>query len=86
MYVGDVVHHPPYGLVAKNFRSIAAGEVIVVRITVAVDDRLAELLEAAQVEPRKRAKTRINRANKAKRLEAKKKRGQVKAARGKVEW
>lgn len=48
--------------------------------------RLAELLEAAQVEPRKRAKTRINRANKAKRLEAKKKRGQVKAKRGKVEW
>jgi ribosome-associated protein len=48
--------------------------------------RLVELLEAAQVEPRKRAKTRVNRANKAKRLEAKKKRGQVKAARGKVEW
>ena len=48
--------------------------------------RLAALLEDAQVEPKRRARTRINRANKAKRLEAKKKRGTVKANRGKVEW
>jgi ribosome-associated protein len=48
--------------------------------------RLAALIEAAEAEPKKRAKSRVNRANKAKRLEAKKKRGQVKAARGKVDW
>jgi len=48
--------------------------------------RLAELIEAAQVEPKKRAKTRLNRVGKEKRLEGKKKRGTVKANRGKVDW
>jgi ribosome-associated protein len=48
--------------------------------------RLAALLEQAQVEPRMRAKSRVNRTNKEQRIRAKKVRGQVKAGRGKVEW
>jgi ribosome-associated protein len=48
--------------------------------------RLVELLEQALVEPKKRAKTRLNRANKQQRLEGKKKRGAVKAGRGKIDW
>ena len=47
--------------------------------------RLAELLEAAQKMPEKRKKSRLNRVGKAKRLKSKKQRGQVKAARGKVQ-
>jgi ribosome-associated protein len=49
-------------------------------------ERLAELIEAAQREPKKRARSRVNRANKEQRIQAKKQRGQVKAGRGKVEW
>ncbi len=48
--------------------------------------RLAGLLEQAQVEPKKRAKTRVNRANKEKRIKSKKARGTIKANRGKVDW
>jgi ribosome-associated protein len=48
--------------------------------------RLAELIAEAQVEPKKRAKTRVNRVGKVQRLKAKKARGTVKANRGKVEW
>ncbi len=48
--------------------------------------RLAEMLAQAQEEPKKRAKTRINRVGKVKRLQSKKKRGAVKANRGKVDW
>jgi ribosome-associated protein len=48
--------------------------------------RLAALVEAALVEPKKRAKTRINRANKEQRIKSKKARGAVKAGRGRVEW
>jgi ribosome-associated protein len=48
--------------------------------------RLAELIAQAQVEPKKRAKTRVNRVGKVQRLKAKKARGTVKANRGKVEW
>ena len=48
--------------------------------------RLAALLEQAQVEPKKRAKTRVNRVGKEQRIKAKKARGTVKATRGKVEW
>lgn len=47
-------------------------------------ERLAELLEEAQNLPRKRAKTRVNRVGKEKRLKGKKLRGAVKAGRGKV--
>lgn len=49
-------------------------------------ERLAELIEAALVEPKKRARTTVNRPGKVKRLASKKARGTVKATRGKVEW
>ena len=48
--------------------------------------RLADLMEKAQVEPKKRAKTRVNRANQEARIKGKKVRGTIKANRGKVEW
>jgi len=48
--------------------------------------RLAALVEAALVEPKKRAKSRVNRIGKEQRLKAKKARGTVKAGRGRVEW
>ncbi len=48
--------------------------------------RLAELIEEALREPKKRAKSRVNRVGKVKRLKAKKSRGAVKASRGKVDW
>lgn len=46
--------------------------------------RLSELLREAATLPIKRAKTRLNRVGKAERLEGKKKRGAVKAGRGRV--
>ena len=46
--------------------------------------RLAALIEDAFRLPEKRAKSRLNRINKGERLEGKKKRGAVKAGRGKV--
>ncbi|WP_068071079.1 alternative ribosome rescue aminoacyl-tRNA hydrolase ArfB [Novosphingobium lentum] len=48
--------------------------------------RLAEMLEDAQNLPVKRAKSRLNRVGKAARLDGKKKRGVVKAGRGKVSF
>ncbi len=48
--------------------------------------RLAELLAEAQVEPKKRARTRVNRVGKEQRIKSKKARGTVKANRGKVDW
>lgn len=48
--------------------------------------RLAELIEEAFKLPEKRAKSRLNRINKTERLEGKKKRGAVKAGRGKVRF
>ena len=48
--------------------------------------RLAALIEQALVEPKKRAKTRLNRVGKVERLKSKKARGAVKATRGRVEW
>jgi ribosome-associated protein len=45
--------------------------------------KLAALLEDAQTEPKKRARTRLNRVGKAERLKVKKVRGAVKANRGK---
>ena len=47
-------------------------------------ERLAELIVEAHKLPEKRAKSRLNRVGKAARLEGKKKRGAVKAGRGKV--
>lgn len=49
-------------------------------------ERLARLLNDAIIEPKRRAKTRVNRVGKVKRLKSKKARGVVKANRGKVEW
>ena len=46
--------------------------------------RLAELITEAHKLPEKRAKSRLNRIGKTARLEGKKKRGAVKAGRGKV--
>ena len=48
--------------------------------------RLGELIEEAFNLPEKRAKTRLNRINKGERLEGKKKRGAVKAGRGRVQF
>ncbi|RJY09413.1 alternative ribosome rescue aminoacyl-tRNA hydrolase ArfB [Aurantiacibacter aquimixticola] len=48
-------------------------------------ERLAELIESALKEPKKRAKTRVNRVGKRKRLASKKAHGQKKALRGKVD-
>jgi ribosome-associated protein len=45
--------------------------------------KLAALLEEAQTEPKRRAKTRLNRVGKTERLKVKKVRGTVKANRGK---
>jgi ribosome-associated protein len=47
--------------------------------------RLAALIEAAHALPAKRARTRVNRLNKAERLAGKKRRAAVKAGRGKVD-
>ncbi|WP_338447028.1 alternative ribosome rescue aminoacyl-tRNA hydrolase ArfB [Pelagerythrobacter marensis] len=52
----------------------------------AARERLAALLRDALTPPRKRAKSRVNRVGKVKRLKAKKARGAVKAGRGKVDW
>ena len=48
--------------------------------------RLVEMLEAAQREPKIRAKSRLNRIGKEARLQSKKKHGTTKANRGKVDW
>jgi ribosome-associated protein len=48
--------------------------------------RLAELIEQALIEPKKRAKTRLNRVGKEQRIKSKKARGTVKANRGRVDW
>ena len=47
-------------------------------------EKLEALLEDAHRQPKKRAKTRLNRVGKTKRLAGKKARGAVKANRGKV--
>ena len=50
----------------------------------AARDKLEQLLAKAHEQPKKRAKSRINRVGKAQRLKAKKARGDLKAKRGKV--
>lgn len=47
-------------------------------------ERLSELLTQAEKLPEKRAKSRLNRVGKVKRLKSKKQRGAVKAGRGRV--
>ena len=48
-------------------------------------EKLGDLLEEAHRQPKRRAKTRVNRVGKAQRLKRKKARGQVKAKRGRVD-
>ena len=48
--------------------------------------RVLALIEQAQVEPKRRAKSRVNRVGKEQRIRSKKARGTVKVSRGKVEW
>lgn len=48
--------------------------------------RLAELLEQAQLRPRRRRPTKPSKAAKARRIDTKKSRGVVKAARGKISF
>ncbi|WP_179379049.1 alternative ribosome rescue aminoacyl-tRNA hydrolase ArfB [Jannaschia marina] len=48
-------------------------------------ERLVALVRAATVKPKKRVKTRVSANQKRKRLEAKRRRGEVKALRGGVE-
>jgi ribosome-associated protein len=48
-------------------------------------DRLAELVRAASVKPKRRVRTRVSASQKRKRVEAKKRRGEVKALRGGVD-
>ncbi|MBO9498150.1 MAG: aminoacyl-tRNA hydrolase [Novosphingobium sp.] len=66
-------------LTARNHRTQEANRVD-------ARQRLTELLEQAQREPKKRAKTRLNRVGKEARLQSKKKHGATKASRGKIEW
>ena len=49
-------------------------------------ERLVGLIEQALVEPKKRAKSRVNRVGKEQRIKSKKARGTVKATRGRVDW
>lgn len=48
--------------------------------------RLAGLVEQALIEPKKRARSRVNRVGKEQRIKSKKARGTVKVNRGKVDW
>ncbi len=49
-------------------------------------ERLADLIAKAETEPARRKKSQLNRVGKQARLEGKKRRGSVKANRGKVDW
>ena len=66
-------------LAARNFRTQEANRAD-------ARDRLAALLREAHNLPEKRAKSRLNRVGKAARLDSKKRRGTVKAGRGKVSF
>ncbi len=66
-------------LTAREYRTQEANRT-------AARDRLGAMIEQAFHEPKKRAKSRVNRVGKVKRLQSKKKRGEVKANRGKVDW
>ncbi|WP_407641302.1 alternative ribosome rescue aminoacyl-tRNA hydrolase ArfB [Alteripontixanthobacter maritimus] len=70
---GDIV------LTARNYRTQEANRTD-------ARNRLAELLNEALKQPKTRAKTRVNRIGKVKRLKGKKARGDLKTKRGKVEW
>ena len=69
--------------VYHRFRELA-GTRMTGKGEIVLTERLAELVREAHRLPEKRAKTRLNRIGKTQRLEGKKKRGAVKAGRGKV--
>jgi len=75
-------------------RMTAKGEIVIAARRFRTQDanredaraRLAALVEQALVEPKTRAKTRVNRVGKEQRIKAKKARGTIKANRGRVDW
>ncbi len=52
----------------------------------AARERLADMVKAALIVPKKRRKTKPSKGAKRRRLDAKKQRGQIKKGRGKVRW
>lgn len=66
-------------ITAKEFRTQEANRA-------QAREKLEALLTEAHRQPKKRAKSRVNRVGKVQRLKAKKARGEVKANRGKVDW
>jgi len=64
---------------ARRFRTQDANRVDARR-------RLAEMIAAAHIAPRKRKPTRVSKAAKAKRVERKRQRSAIKQARGKVDF
>jgi ribosome-associated protein len=64
-------------LTARRFRTQEANRVD-------ARERLAAMLRAAEVEPARRAKTRVNRVGKESRIREKKSRGAIKAGRSRV--
>ncbi len=66
-------------LTARKFRTQEANRVD-------ARERVVELIRTAHDLPAKRAKSRLNRVGKEKRLQGKKRRGTVKAGRGKVSF
>jgi ribosome-associated protein len=75
-------------------RMTAAGEIVITARRYRTQEanredaraRLAELIDRAHVQQTKRKRTRPSRAARAKRVDAKKQRGSVKAGRGKVSF
>jgi len=75
-------------------RLSASGDIVIDARTYRTQDanrkaaraRLTQLIEESLKEPKKRAKTRVNRVGKTKRLQTKKAHGAKKAMRGKVDW
>ena len=75
-------------------RMTAKGEIVLTARTFRTQEanredarvRLAEMIEQALIEPKKRANTRVNRVGKEQRIKSKKARGTVKVTRGKVDW
>jgi ribosome-associated protein len=87
---------PPYAFrqlkVLAGSKMTEAGEIVITARTHRSQDtnrqeareRLAELIARAHVRQAKRVKTKVSKAAKARRVDAKKQRGSVKAGRGKV--
>ena len=75
-------------------RMTSSGEIVITARSFRTQDanredaraRLAELIAKAHIRKAKRVKTRVSKAAKARRVDAKKGRGEVKAGRGKVQF